>query len=530
MSSASQPIPPPNDRRGSRSSRSSSNAGFPEPMNSSDIAASESSGFVVGGPPGSPSPLALRASTSPHRRKSRGARIPPDFHLLDYVNTPDSNLICLICHCPFDRPVRLACEHYFCRICLDHAWDAQPEGCKTCPTCRHKVDADEEPLPVPKILERMLDELLVRCPNSKLGCPWVEQRSNLENHVMLYCEYALVECPASDCRLPVSQKDCHKGCLHYSVSCDNCHTSLLRKDLEDHQRATCQFRFAPCPHCSAELLRLDLNAHINDVCPKATVQCPGSIVGCKYSAERETVAEHETACPMATMAPFFRDQQARIERNEARFEPLVRKVGILEDGLSNITNMLYPANANDSSFPVTNPLDSNNPDAFPPAPLMPTPDFRLPPASFPPAPHNNDQSHSQPPFDSQIHHLLTLHDSLRDELSRVASALSELEGRTSMMIMNENQRVKEEMLHTNAAINGMRVQLHWLMSATLHQRTSASASSSATRAGGSASASGSGRSSASGTPTTGGATMRGPAVGMPPLRRLSDSIRQDTKL
>lgn len=78
----------------------------------------------------------------------------------------------------------------------------------------------------------MLDELQVRCPNSKLGCPWAEQRANLENHVMLYCEYALVECPASDCRLPVSQKDSHKGCLHYSVSCDSCHTSLLKKDLE----------------------------------------------------------------------------------------------------------------------------------------------------------------------------------------------------------------------------------------------------------------------------------------------------------
>ena len=128
---------------------------------------------------------------------------------------------------------------------------------------------------------------------------------------------------------------------------------------------------------------------------------------------------------MATMAPFFREQQTRTERNEARLEPLIRKVGILEDGLSNITNMLYPASGNDSSFPVTNPLDPNNADVFPSAPLVPTPDFRLPPASFPPVTQGSDQSQApynpaQPPFDSQAHHLLTLHESLRDEVTRVA--------------------------------------------------------------------------------------------------------------
>jgi hypothetical protein len=231
MSSPS-PIPPPNDRR---SSRASSSAGQADAAaNSSLNVASEPSGFVVGGPPGSPSPLALRASNSPSskRRKSRVAKIPPDVHLLEYVSACDSNLVCLICHSPFDRPVRLACDHYFCRVCLDHAWDAQHDGSKTCPTCRSTVDTDKEPLAVPKILETMLDELVVKCPNTKSGCNWVDQRVNVHDHVMIYCEYSLVECPSFDCRLPISQKDFHKGCLHYTVSCEHCHTSLMKKDLE----------------------------------------------------------------------------------------------------------------------------------------------------------------------------------------------------------------------------------------------------------------------------------------------------------
>lgn len=229
MSSPS-PIPPPNDRR---SSRASSNAGLQDASTSLSVVPAPA-GFVVGGPPGSPSPLALRASNSPSskRRKSRVAKIPPDLHLLDYVSPCDSNLVCLICHSPFDKPLRLACEHYFCRLCLEHAWAAQQPGHKTCPTCRTRADPEQDPLPVPKILESMLDELVVKCPNTKSGCSWVDHRVNVQDHVMIYCEYSLVECPSFDCRLPISQKDFHKGCLHYSVSCEDCHTSLMKKDLE----------------------------------------------------------------------------------------------------------------------------------------------------------------------------------------------------------------------------------------------------------------------------------------------------------
>jgi hypothetical protein len=137
------------------------------------------------------------------------------------------------------------------------------------------------------------------------------------------------------------------------------------------------------------------------------------------------------------------------------------------------------------------------------------------------------QNPTQPPFDSQIHHLLTLHDSLREEVSRIANALTECEGRTNMMVINESQRVKDEMLHTNAAINGMRMQLHWLMSATLHQRTSSSAGagSSTGRAGASA-----GASSSASSATQGASRSATGATFQAPLRRLSDSTRQDTKL
>ena len=512
MSSPS-PIPPPNDRR---SSRSSSNAGLPA---DAPTASEPSELLVVGGPPNDLSPIALRASHSPssssRRRQSRPLKLAPDLAALEYPTAPDSNLVCLICHAPFDRPVQLPCEHYFCRDCLDHAWAPQLTPRKTCPTCRCLVESDSMLRPVPKIIDTMLAELLVKCPNTRAGCSWLDQRANVHDHVMLYCEHTPVECPAPDCRLQISQKDFHKGCLHYTVSCDDCHTALMKKDLDDHQRTTCPNRSTACALCATELLRLDLKTHINTACPRHIISCQGTIIGCKFRAERADVLLHEATCGIATMAPHFREQQARLERHEARLEPLTRRVGILEDGLSNITTMLYPANANDASFPVTDHLDSN----------APTLDFRLPSASFPPVAPGNDNSSTQPPFDSQVHHLLTLHDSLRDEVSRIANTLMELEGRTNMMVINESQRTKDEMLHTNAAINGMRMQLHWLMSATLHQRSN-SAGSSTTRAAGSTGATTSSRSA-----TQGAGSRPGPSGTLPaPFRRLSDSTRQDTKL
>ncbi|KAF2621083.1 hypothetical protein BU25DRAFT_380189 [Macroventuria anomochaeta] len=488
MSSPS-PIPPPNDRR---NSRASTNGGLP---NEAD-ALSE--------------PSELRV-----RRKSKCLKVPPEMSALEYASRPDSNLVCLICHAPFDRPVQLLCEHYFCRECLEHAWAPQSNNRKTCPTCRRHVEGENDIRPVPKIIETMLDELVVKCPNSRTGCTWVDHRVNVHDHVMLYCEYTPIECPAADCRLHTTQKDFHKGCLHYTVGCEDCHTSLMKRDLEEHQRYLCLNRTTSCALCEAVLLRLDLKTHINNVCPKHVISCQGTIVGCKFRSERADVTQHEMACAMATMAPHFRDQQARLERHEARMEPLARKVGILEDGLANITNMLYPANANDASFPVADHLDPNDAAA----------DFRLPPASFPHGAHGSDNSSNEPPFDSQVHHLLTLHENLREEVSRISTTLTEVEGRTNMMIINESQRNKDEMLHTNAAINNMRMQLHWLMSATIHQRTT-SASTSTSRPSASTSAGTTGRST-----TQGPSSRPGPSGTLPaPYRRLSDSNRQDTKL
>ncbi|KAI9728171.1 MAG: hypothetical protein M1828_004632 [Chrysothrix sp. TS-e1954] len=118
------------------------------------------------------------------------------------------------------------------------------------------------------------------------------------------------------------------------------------------------------------------------------------------------------------------------------------------------------------------------------------------------------------PFDSATHHLLSLHESLRGEMDRLSGSLSELDARSSMMIMNENLRVREDLSSLNAAVGALRMQVQWLMSARLQtQMRSASGVSQAMTAGN----------------TRSSQQSSGPAPEATP-RRLSDSTKQDTKL
>lgn len=180
---------------------------------------------------------------------------------------------------------------------------------------------------------------------------------------------------------------------------------------------------------------------------------------------------------------------------------LRRKIDILEGGLVAIHSLIYenplsPADGNHQTNPSQAGLSS--------------------------AASSEDNSNALtdvPPFDSSIHHLLSLHESLREEVSRVADAVTALDARASMMLINEELRAKQDMAHTNAVISSMRAQLHWLASARLQAQNRLAANSH----------SGTG----SGTNSAVLADLAGPraiSAQLQPTRRSSDTFRQDTKL
>lgn len=99
------------------------------------------------------------------------------------------------------------------------------------------------------------------------------------------------------------------------------------------------------------------------------------------------------------------------------------------------------------------------------------------------------------------------------------------------MVLNERQRVEEELLRNGKVVGGVRMQVHWLMSLVLAQRgrgggNGGSVGSASTGGGGgvgSPSGGGSGSASAS-------TAQREARSGLRLGRRLSDSNRGDTKL
>jgi hypothetical protein len=116
-------------------------------------------------------------------------------------------------------------------------------------------------------------------------------------------------------------------------------------------------------------------------------------------------------------------------------------------------------------------------------------------------------------------YLLSLHEALREEVSDLSMALTDLDARASMAVMNESIRIKEDMTHTNAAVNTIRMQLHRLMNPRLYEgQSAASAGPGAT---------GGMRTLGLASPNAGSSDAHPSGQG---ARGLSDSGREGTKL
>ena len=405
-----------------------------------------------------------------------------DLRSLDYVTPFDHNLMCAICHCPFITPVKLDCDHVFCQECVNRAMMHQERESKTCPTCRTKIRQGVV-TPVIKIVTRMLDGLLAKCVFHEEGCTEVVARGEMQGHIDRYCNYSRVHCPLVDCDLKVRRRDTDKGCLHQIVDCDDCYQSMMEQDLELHQTKHCKRRMALCPDCKADVLRYKLEEHIEE-CPEAIFPCNAAPYGCEFIAKRTALDEHRITCPLAKLVPFLEIQNERLEAHASALKTLQQKNSLLQTSLSSIQDALGPS---------TNLVDTS--------------------------PSSNTQPDSAP-FDSTAAHLLSLHESLREEVERVSAAVSELDGKSSMMIMNESLRIKDEMAYTNAVLGNLRTQLQWLVSSRLQTQQRMAMGRSATTGDGGMGV------GVAGPSTTGGSTG-GPTQ---PARRMSDSTRQETKL
>ncbi|KAF1824515.1 uncharacterized protein K489DRAFT_305676, partial [Dissoconium aciculare CBS 342.82] len=389
-----------------------------------------------------------------------------DLRMIDYVATVDENLTCPICRCPFIDPVILnECDHCFCRDCIRQTWTTpsspySPHGPRgDCPSCRTPAKLGPRSATT-KILVNILDDLLVKCPNTGEGCSTIVKRGEVQDHVTIYCGYAKIECPDENCDLPIRRKDALQGCLHVDVSCVACREELQTSTLEQHWAETCPDRVFPCNLCDASISYKDLVEHNQRLCPAVSIPCPGSALGCYLVGKKEDMESHATHCVLAKLAPVLDAQRQRMDEQEAAQKEMNRKLEIFESGFSTIQNIICPQH--DVS-------DANTADNLPINPVN-----RLTRTQSVPSPaygreHAVDVSFSNPaltnaPYTSPFHHLLSMHEALREEVNRTSTALADLDGRHSVQILNENIRMRDEIAYVGAQVAGLQRQVTWLTS------------------------------------------------------------------
>ena len=374
--------------------------------------------------------------------KKAGRALPVDLRMLEYVDGYDKNLMCPICHCPFVEGTKLPCDHTFCKHCVLRAFQSQSQERKTCPSCRSDVNTLNL-MPVPRFIGHMVDDLMVRCPNHTEGCTKTLRRSDVQYHADTDCQFAEVECPLSSCRLRILRKLCGSDCLHGYVDCTACQTKLMMRYQEQHLNEQCTVRKWPCPHCQASVVASSRRAH-EEECSEAPVTCSGSAIGCTFVDKRIAVHTHQKSCPMALMSPAFSTMASRVERQEAAMNSLRHRNTVLESGLESLKTLVDTLSlpSTSGSARASEFVESSATTA-------------------------QETAVTDAPFDSAAHHLLLLHETLREEIERVSNSVTDLDARASLMIMNENLRLKEDMAHLNAMVSSMRMQLQWLMSARL---------------------------------------------------------------
>lgn len=253
---------------------------------------------------------------------------PLDLSSLEYVEEYSHNLMCAICHSPFVRPLRLPCQHVFCQACFLDVRNSHPQG-ESCPTCREKV-RPERMSSIPKIVELILDDLIVKCPFSDNGCTEQMSRCLAQDHVDKYCEYIQVKCPYDNCGEEIQRRHLNdERCHHKLILCVTCDRSYKEIDFSSHCATHDDERIVPCPSCATTVLGRDLQSHESS-CPEAAVSCVAATYGCDHICKRASIDDHNTTCPLAKLSPFLALQSSRLAQQELALKNLRHKNALLE--------------------------------------------------------------------------------------------------------------------------------------------------------------------------------------------------------
>lgn len=336
-----------------------------------------------------------------------------DLRSLDYVSNFDSHLMCPICHCPFIDPIRLECDHIFCTECFYDAIDSAIESATgdspTCPKCREPVEAPHGD--VPRLIVNMCDEINVRCPLSPQGCTEIMERLYVQAHVDKRCGYKPMPCPDETCKETIKRKDLDPTCHHGFHACEYCHEEVMEQDMDKHLQESCSAR-RECQYCHTVMT--NASEH-RGTCSAAQFPCPAAMWGCEKIIDRLDLETHKENCALLKLSPHLKKMDDLKMRNETLENEMHR--------LKQMVSSAMPAGLSSERFlgraiplgPDTGALHTDT-----------------------------------------TNHLLSLHESLRTEIR-------DMDARTTMHMMNENLRLREDLTHHDAALSRLRAEMDMMI-------------------------------------------------------------------
>ena len=205
----------------------------------------------------------------------------------DFVETvPDRYVCSTVCTKVLRDPhLTSCCGQHFCETCLNYWFEKQRQ--QSCPHCRAKRNGFNHFLD--KKLKREISELKIWCSNKDKGCKWRDELQNLEKHIKSYngCGYVEVKCRNRP------EFSLHKEC-----------PKMLRKDLDEHVRNTCEYRSVTCIHCNKKIRHFhQLSMHHAFNCKQYPCPCPNECGS--GNMPRQDVSTHRNECPLEPVECTF---------------------------------------------------------------------------------------------------------------------------------------------------------------------------------------------------------------------------------
>ena len=373
---------------------------------------------------------------------------------LEYVSEYDSNLMCPICHVPLIDPVVLDCDHTFCAECFSEYRNGggSTERAK-CPTCRaYHLGASKK---ASRLIKNMCNDILVRCPNNECGL--VMARGCIEQHATRECLDQLLLCPDSECSRQTKRRNyVPDQCIHSThIECD-CGASIRlgRGEWIKHKDQE-------CPNTMSTAAASQEHSSTTDNDSSIHVICPGSDFGCTDTLTPSDLPTHTTSCPFARLAPHFKKQATLLQSLQDQLKMTQIRNEVLETSFDRlhevITNTIQPKlealdhedNASISSIEEI-PRSQHNLSVLPAhlRELTPSPG------------HQQVNLHAETQSFPDPTPRIT---ALESHLAQLQSNLTDLDARSSMALMNETLRIREELAHINGAMYSTRAQVQWLL-------------------------------------------------------------------